>query len=399
MKKISFYVLIFCSLNIFAQNQDLTSAIISFQKNDLNNAKMAIDKATDKIDAGATLKPKKMAKFYHYKGLIYFRQFQTDTLNDSRILFLDVATESFLQDASLNSSFSKKSISQLNMCANNYSVAAYDYYQSKKYDLALKNFTSAINIQESSSINNVDLNTIYAAALSAKNAEMYQESIKWSSKLVEMAPDSTIYHITLIKAYESIGDLEGQLNIINKARLALPQSQDIIFEEVNYYISSGDNSSLLKSLDEAVQKDSTNAMLYFVLGSTYASLGDIDKAITNYEQSISLDKNLVDAHNNLAAIYLDEANIYIEKKNSLPINASQKKYNNLSVKIKNLRLKALPSLEQVLVLQPKDEIIIQTLKQIYYQLEMDKESLAMKRYLDSITNGESNISLPSHLMK
>lgn len=399
MKKISFYVFIVCSLNIFAQNQDLTSAIISFQKNDLNNAKMAIDKATDKIDSGAILKAKKMAKYYHYKGLIYFRQFQVDTLNDSRMNFLDVATESFLQDAALNSSFSKKSISQLNMCANNYSVAAYEYYQSKKYDLALKNFTSAINIQESSSINSIDLNTIYAAALSAKNAEMYQESIKWSSKLVEMAPDSTIYHITLIKAYESIGDLEGQLNIINKARLALPQSQDIIFEEVNYYISTGDNASLLNSLDEAVQKDSTNAMLYFVLGSTYASLGDINKAIANYEKSISLDKNLVDAHNNLAAIYLDEANIYIEKKNSLPINASQKKYNNLSVKIKNLRLKALPSLEQVLVLQPKDEIIIQTLKQIYYQLEMDKESLAMKRYLDSVISGDSSISLPSHLMK
>ena len=399
MKKLSFYVFIVCSLNIFAQNQDLTSAIISFQKNDLNNAKMAIDKATDKIDAGAILKPKKIAKYYHYKGLIYFRQFQTDTLNDSRMLFLDVAAESFLQDAALNSSFSKKSISQLNMCANNYNVAAYDYYQQKQYELALKNFTSAINIQQSSSMNQVDINTIYAAALSAKNAELYSSAIEWSSKLVEMSPDSTIYHITLIKAYEGAGDLEGQLNVINNARLALPQSQDIIFEEVNYYISTGDNESLLKSLDEAVQKDSTNSMLYFVLGSTYASLGDMDKAVSTYETSILLDPNLVDAHNNLAAIYLDEANIFIEKKNNLPIDASQKKYNNLSIKIKALRLKALPHLEQVLILQPKDEIIIQTLKQIYYQLEMDQESLAMKRYLDAIKNGELNITLPKHLIK
>ena len=399
MKKIIFYSFLMCSLNILAQNQDLTSAIISFQKNDLINAKMAIDKASEKIDAGSILKPKKMAKYYYYKGLIYFRQFQIDSLNDLRGVFLDMATEAFLQDANSNSSFSKKSINQLNMCANNYNVAAYDYYQKRQYELALKNFTSAINIQQSSSIKKVDVNTIYAAALSAKNAELYSAAIKWSSKLVEMSPDSTIYHITLIKAYEGAGDLEGQLNVINNARLTLPQSQDIIFEEVNYYISTGDNESLLKSLDEAVQKDSTNSMLYFVLGSTYASLGDMDKAITTYETSISLDPNFVDAHNNLAAIYLDEANIFIEKKNNLPINASQKKYNNLSIKIKDLRLKALPHLEQVLILQPKDEIIIQTLKQIYYQLEMDQESLGMKRYLDSIKNGELNITLPKHLIK
>ena len=156
---------------------------------------------------------------------------------------------------------------------------------------------------------------------------------------------------------------------------------------------------MLTSLDEAVQKDSTNAMLYFVLGSTYASLGDEDKAIFNYEKSILLDQNLVDSYNNLAALYLDEATVFIEKYNNLPINASQKKYNNLSVKIKNLRLKALPNLEQVLILQPNDEIIAQTLKQIYYQLEMYDQSSAMKRYLDNLTSGESDISLPSHLIK
>ena len=48
------------------------------------------------------------------------------------------------------------------------------------------------------------------------------------------------------------------------------------------------------------------------------------------------------------------------------------------------------------MLQPTDEIIIQTLKQIYYQLEMDKESLAMKKYFDSIQNG-TTLNFPEHL--
>ena len=135
-------------------------------------------------------------------------------------------------------------------------------------------------------------------------------------------------------------------------------------------------------MDEAVVSDPNNPILHFVLGSTYSGLGDFDKAKLSYETALSLDPNYIDACNNLAAIYLDEANIYIEKKNNLPINASQKKYNSLSNKIKNLRLKAVPYLENVLLLEPTDLVIIETLKQIYYQLEMDQKSLSMKKLKD-----------------
>ena len=41
MKKIIFYSCIICSLNLFAQNQDLTSAIISFQKNPYKYLRLA----------------------------------------------------------------------------------------------------------------------------------------------------------------------------------------------------------------------------------------------------------------------------------------------------------------------------------------------------------------------
>ena len=99
MRNILSFVLLFLCTNLLSQNSDLTSAIIAFQKNDLDNAKVAIDKATIKIESGSILKPKKMAKYYHYRGLIYFRQFQVDSLNSSREQLLDIATNSFLEDA------------------------------------------------------------------------------------------------------------------------------------------------------------------------------------------------------------------------------------------------------------------------------------------------------------
>ena len=401
MKKI-FYCFIFCSLSMFSQNQDLTSAIIAIDnKRDIESAKYAIDNAADKIKSGSVLKAKKMSKYYHYRGKIYLSLFEKawfDSEIDPDFNDLNTAYNAFLEDAVLSGSHSKKSIVQLQRCASLYQDAAYREYENKNYMSSEIKFEHAITINTSPSILIVDTLNMFNACLMAFLDENYEKSIFWGSQLVNLNPSSEKYHMQLIEAYSETGVLDKQIQAIKNARLAIPHSKNIIFKEVNYYISTGDNESLLASLDDAVQKDPENPVLHFVLGSTYTSLNNTDKAINSYQQVIDLDPDYIDAYNNLAAIYLDEANIFIEKKNNLPINASQKKYNNLSVKIKDLRSQALPNLEKVFMLQPEDEIIIQTLKQIYYQLEMDKESLSMKRYLDAVQDGQS-IELPSHLSK
>ena len=399
MKKI-FYCFIFCSLSMFSQNQDLTSAIIAIDnKRDIESAKYAIDNATEKIQSGSVLKAKKMSKYYHYRGKIYLSIFEKAWFNtdvDSDFTDLNIAYNAFLEDATLSGSHSKKSIVQLKRCASLYQDAAYRDYENKNYTSSEIKFEHAIAINTSPAISVVDTLNIFNACLMSFLDENYEKSIFWGSQLVNLNTKSEKYHMQLIEAYAEMGSLEKQIEAIKNARLAIPQSKNIIFKEVNYYISTGDNESLLASLDDAVKKDPENPVLHFVLGSTYTSLNNTDKAIIAYQKVIALDAEYIDAYNNLAAIYLDEANIFIEKKNNLPINASQTKYNNLSVKIKDLRLDALPNLEKVFMLQSQDEIIVQTLKQIYYQLEMDKESLAMKRYLDAIQNGQS-IDLPKHL--
>ena len=212
--------------------------------------------------------------------------------------------------------------------------------------------------------------------------------------MIVVNPLEEKYHLRLISAYKEKGDLEGQLESIENARRTIPNSKNIILEEVNYYISIENNELLLKSLDQAVNSDPENPILHAVLGQTYSSLEDYEKAKLSYERVLEIDPNYIDAHNNLAAIYLEEANTFIEQKDALPLSASSKKYNNLSSKIKTLRLKALPYLEKVLLLQPTDQSIIETLKQIYYQLEMDKKSMAMKKLMG--LSDEQKITFVEH---
>jgi len=359
---------------------------MDFKDGKFEAAKEAIDNATVKLQFkdSKPLKPKRMSDYYHYRGQIYLTLFEKMWFSnslDADFLLLEIASNAFLEDIASFGSNSKESTTKLDRCSRLYQDAGYKEYEKKQYSSSEDNFSRAISINRSLSINTIDTLNMFYAAVTAFLAEDYQKAISWSSKLVEINSAEIKYHERLIESYEEAGDFDGQLAAIKNARISIPQSKNIILKEVNYYISINNNELLLESLDNAVSADPQNPILHFVLGSTYSGLGDFEKAKLSYEAALSLDSNYVDACNNLAAIYLDEANVFIEKKNKLPISASQKIYNGLANKIKNLRLKALPHLEKVLLLQPSDAIIIETLKQIYYQLEMDQKSLAMKKLI------------------
>ena len=385
MKKTLYLFIFLCCSPLFSQKADLTSAIIALDnKNDLQSAKKWIDVATNKIESGSVLKPKILSKYYHYRGLIYLKSFQE--VNDSTLSsfdFLDIASESFLKDVSLESNFIKKSITQLNVCAYLYQDGAYKDYEKHAYSDALNKFTKAIMINSSEGIQKTDTFNMYNAALMAYQAEDYQESLVWSKKLILANSKDERFHLRLIRAYGEIGELDLQLEAIKFARLQIPNSKDIIFEEVNYYLATGNNTLLLKSLDEAVSSDSENPILHLVLGNTYNQLGDFGKAKYSFEQAISLNPSYFDAYNNLASIYLDQTIDLIEKKNALGYRETTK-FEDYKKQINALYSQALPHLESCLELDSTNLAIISVLKEIYYKLGDSKKSLEMKKREDVI---------------
>ena len=55
--------------------------------------------ADTKINNGATLKPKFLSKFNHYKGLIYLKRYQKNIESPDSFGFLSIATNSFFEDS------------------------------------------------------------------------------------------------------------------------------------------------------------------------------------------------------------------------------------------------------------------------------------------------------------
>ncbi|MAQ47720.1 MAG: hypothetical protein CMD27_02425 [Flavobacteriales bacterium] len=379
MKKI-IYLFAFCVFfDAAAQKMEITSAVIALDNHkDLEAAQKWIDIATDKINAGGTLKPKILSKYNHYQGLIYLKKFQADNENEISFNYLEIASNAFLKDAVANASFSKKSNNQLPVCAYLYQEGAYKDYENKDYKSAFSKFVSAISINTSEAIQKIDTFNMYNASLMAFQSGDYEESVKWSNELINLDSTDVRFHTRLIAGYEELGNLDLQLEAIKQARSYVPQSKEIIFSEVNYYLTTGDSELLLESLDNAVKSDSLNPILHLVLGNTYNQLGDFEKSKSSFENAIALDSTYFDAYNNLASLYLDQTIDLIEKKNALSfkqskLDASYKK------QIDNLYKQALPHLESCFNLDSENLAIISVLKEIYYKLNNSEKSLEMKR--------------------
>ena len=89
----------------YAQKSDLTSAILSYRKQDMPTARKYIDQADVKLEEGGTLKAKDLSKFLYHKGLVYFSLFEAT----KETPLLDVATSAFREDTKVEgTAFYKK---------------------------------------------------------------------------------------------------------------------------------------------------------------------------------------------------------------------------------------------------------------------------------------------------
>ncbi len=384
---------------LYSQKADLTSAILAFNKKDNLAAKELIDNAYNKfLEKGMDVyKPKLISKFWHNRGQIYL------ALSDTSEGDLNEAIRSFLNDISLNAKggLQKKSINALNLCAikclnkadENYKKAL-ELFETNK-DLAKESlfksadlFLQTYNIRKNQSIGIIDTASLFNACLLYSDIDdplSDELALAQAKELVKLNSKDEKFQIRLLVCLEKKGDNALMLSALNSARASIPNSQEIINREVNFYISIDDKEWLKKSLSNAIQSDSENPVLHFALGTALQSLGDNEGAKNSYLRSIQLDNNYFDAHNNLASMYLEETASLIKKMNKLGSSSSdQRKYNNYKKKRNDLYNESIPHLEECVRIQAKNITILNVLKEIYYKVGDAKNMRRIKSIIDSL---------------
>ena len=351
----------------YAQKSDLTSAILSYRKQDMTSARKYIDQADVKLEEGGTLKAKDLSKFLYHKGLVYFSLFEAT----KETALLDVAASAFREDTKVEgTAFYKKSKTELLRCAYSYGNVAYDKYDAKEFDEALVLFEKIVAVNASSAIVKIDTSNIFNASLMAIQAKDSDKSIELILRLLELDPTNGEYHMSLVKEYGKIENTQAQLNALKNGRKLAPNHTGLIFEEVNYYLAQNDNDALLKSLDVAIKAAPENKILQFAKGMALGNLKKYTAASLAYLEAIKIDADYFDAYNNLAGLYLDQTVALIEKMNSLGLSqADQKKYASIKKKRNSLYISAKPYLEEAVRIESSAIEVLTALKEVCYQTD------------------------------
>ncbi len=169
---------------------------------------------------------------------------------------------------------------------------------------------------------------VYAKALQSTD---YKVAESWLKKSSYLHQSSDVYHVTLAKVYlgqatqeaqKQKPDLQGIGSLmslaVNEARYATQLSPNVVSIWENLATMYENASALvpqagdwaIKSLDQAVELEPTNAYLYWRLANNYALAKNYSKAIENFKKAINSKTDYVGAYIGLARSY--EANNEVE---------------------------------------------------------------------------------------
>ncbi len=382
-KSIALVAILGAAKPAFAQKPDLTAAIMSADKKRFPEAKKYIDQSYDKLMGGGTLKAKDLSKFWYNRGVIYQNIFKRKL--DTNIVTLETALASYQKELSLDNSYnekkSKQGVSSILHLYRKLAIKAFD-----QNDFA----TSATHFMKAASINEnltqvIDTATIVNGYIAAKNGQVWDQVITISDKLLTIDDTNDQYHLYKIGAYNALADEDKLFAAINDARVKCPNSQDIVLEEVNYYIARKQFDKLLESLQQAIAINPELAVLHFNLGSTYKEMDDNDNAKAAYLKAIEIKPDYFDAYNNLAALYLDRTNDLTAQMNELGFSSKEvAKSKKLKAQRNDIFRELIPYMEKAIEIEPDNREILTVLKEVYYKLEDMPNFKIIKTKLDNL---------------
>lgn len=258
-----------------------------------------------------------------------------------------------------------------------------DEYKNKKdFAKALANFENSLLLSGLSM--KIDTPIYYYAALAAEKSNKFDKAVKFYTTLtmVKYGADkkekANIYFY-LANAFKNNKDTAKYVETLKKGISTYPNDcQNVIAELINYYLQSNKSKEALDYLNIAIEKSPGNATYYFAKGALLEGTKEWDKSEECYKKAIELDANYLDANYNLGALHYNRAADIANDANN---EQDQKKYEALKAKSDDEFKKALPYMEKAHQLDQKDMNVINTLKTIYYKLQMNDKYEEMKKKL------------------
>ena len=245
---------------------------------------------------------------------------------------------------------------------------------------ASSNFLRSFELTQK--LGDTDTTTLYNAGLAAELARNFGEAKKIYHKLMDLNYSQSYLYASLSNIAMAEGDTVQALDYVLAGRKAFPDDLNIIFNEANIYIFTGQTEKAKDILSLAIDRDPTNQGLHFALAanfdrmaqdSTYSSEDRrkfFYEAEGYYKSAIALDDKYFDAIYNLGVLYFNEGvRMYDVADQNLRRTQNFNAYTEEEKTFVATWLKAQPYFERALTLvtenDPFYETVVISLMQLY----------------------------------
>lgn len=263
---------------------------------------------------------------------------------------------------------------------------ALEAYNNKKFNYASRGFETSSKVREEFGV--IDTSAIFNAGLAAEYDRDTARALKFYEKSAELGYRGGELYASMAQLHNQQGNQEKTLEVLLEGRKKYPDDQTLVGQLINMYLKQGKSDEAIEMIDEALKANPDDPELLFAKGALYDEKGDEEKALESYEKAIEVDPENHESWYNLGAIYVNKTTPIQEKMNELDYD-QEEEYTKLKKERNALFEKALEPLEKAHELDPDDLTTMQTLAQIYAQLEMRDKYKALKKKIDVKTTGGS----------
>jgi tetratricopeptide (TPR) repeat protein len=256
---------------------------------------------------------------------------------------------------------------------------AIEEYLKEKYNSAFQSFASILTINEKPVMEGaIDTIIFYNAGMAASKAGKVEEATKYYELARKYQHPEPYLYVLLKQKYFEAGDTAKGASILEEGFKRFPGNQAVLIELINYFLLKEESDAALNYLRIAQKDDSTNISFIFAEGTLYDKMGDIDKALASYQKCIDKDPKYFNAYYNIGVMYYNNAVKLYTAANSI---VDAKEY-EAAKQIADAELgKSVPYMEKAHEIDPVERTAMETLKTLYYRLQMTDKYKAIVKEL------------------
>ncbi len=256
------------------------------------------------------------------------------------------------------------------------------YFTQKDYERAVAKFELIMEISRTDIYDGfLDTVIIYNSAIAAKNAGDHEAAAAFFETSTEIGYGGSDTYYLLKNEYMTLKDSVRALDALERGYAKYPDSTLVIFELVNYHLTSGNSDEGLKYLKIAEELAADNPSIFFAKGTLFEKMGDKDNALAAYKQALEVDPEFFNAWFNIGALYFNNAVEMYELANQIE---DLDEYNTAKAAAdEELKLSVEP-LETAHNLLSTDKSCMETLSTIYYRLQMTEKRDEVQAKLEKL---------------